>query len=309
MTKPRHLAPRHLAPYGRLRQLLVASALALTLPGLLGMSASAETVFERVAKTGILNAGTRADAIPFGFRPGNGDLDGLSVDIMRQIANALEVKLGKPVELRLHEVTSSNRIEMVKGARVDIECGITTPTWDRETEVDFSIPFYENGTRVLALRGTARELNDLNGKRIGVVRGSTTAQIVADTVREARIIEVASMEEGLTRLERGEIEGLSNLGLVLRARIESSPLKSKVLMLPRTGALSFEAIACMVPRDDSAWRDLVNHTLAGLLQGVDHYRGGFIELHDRWLGPGGAIYYPLDRSVAERLAAANIWLK
>lgn len=309
MTKPSHLAPRHLAPRGRLRQFLVASALALTLPGMLGMSASAETVFERVAKTGILNAGTRADAIPFGFRPGNGDLDGLSVDIMRQIANALEVKLGKPVELRLHEVTSSNRIEMVKGARVDIECGITTPTWDRETEVDFSIPFYENGTRVLALRGTARELNDLNGKRIGVVRGSTTAQIVADTVREAQIIEVASMEEGLARLERGEIEGLSNLGLVLRARIESSPLKSKVLMLPRTGALSFEAIACMVPRDDSAWRDLVNHTLAGLLQGVDHYRGGFIELHDRWLGPGGAIYYPLDRSVAERLAAANIWLK
>lgn len=272
-------------------------------------TAHAEGVLERVARTGVLNAGTRADAMPFAYRMEDGQLDGLSVDLLRAIRDSLARQLGRPVELRLHAVTPSDRIEKVQSAAIDIECGITTPTWDREAQIDFSIPFFENGTRVLALRSTARDLNDLEGKRIGVVRGSTTAQIVKDEVPHAVLVEVANMEQGLAMLEHGQIDGLSNLGIVLRAQVEDSALKSKVLLLPRTGALSYESIACILPRDDSAWRDIVNRTLAELLDGLGEYRGAFMRIHDRWLGPGGPIYYPLDRTVAERLAASVIWLK
>lgn len=289
----------------RLVQAGVVAAALLAPPG----AARAEEALERIARTGILNAGTRTDAMPFGYRLKDGQLGGLSVDLLRALQDELARRLNRPIELRLQPVTSSNRIAMVEDASIDIECGITTPTWTRERTVDFSIPFFGNGTRIMALRAAIRTLEDLHGKRIGAVRGSTTLQIIADAVPGAALVEVSDMESGLAMLERGELDGLSNLGIVLRAQVEDSPLKSKVLLLPRTGALSYEAIACVVPKDDSAWRDLVNQTLAALLDGIEDYKGRFMDIHDRWLGPGGAVYYPLDHAVAQRLAASVIWLK
>lgn len=271
--------------------------------------AAAETVLERINRTGELNAGTRADAIPFSFPQADGRLDGLSVDVLREIRAATERRLGKPIDLRLHTVTPANRIEKVRNSAVDLECGITTPTWDRETAVDFSIPFFGNGTRILAMRGTARAPEDFRGKRLGAVKGSTTTGILTTAAPGAQVIEVPDMAAGMAMLEKGELDGLSNLGIVLRAQVEGSALKSRVQLLPRTGAMSYESIACMLPKGDSEWRDLVNRAIADMLEGVDSYRGTFMRIHDRWLGPAGPVFYPLDHGVADRLAASVVWLK
>ena len=290
--------------------LLKRAAAGLVLAALLSpFPAAAETVLERIERAGALNAGTRADAIPFSFPQADGQLDGLSVDVLREIRAAVERRLNRPVALRLHAVTPANRIDKVRDGAVDLECGITTPTWDRETAVDFSIPFFGNGTRIMALRGTARSVDDFRGKRIGAVKGSTTTGILTTAAPGAQVIEVPDMAAGLAMLEKGELDGLSNLGIVLRAQVEGSPLKSRVLLLPRTGALSYEAIACMLPSGDSEWRDLVNRAIADMLDGIDSYRGTFMRIHDRWLGPAGPVFYPLDHAAADRLAASVVWLK
>lgn len=96
---------------------------------------------------------------------------------------------------------------------------------------------------------------------------------------------------------------------MLRGQIENSAIKSRMVMLPRTGALSYESMACVLPANDSAWRDFVNQTLALLLDGVSEFRGRYVEIYDRWFGPGGPLYYPLDRATSQRLANANIWLR
>lgn len=274
-----------------------------------GAAAAAEGALDRIARTGVLNAGTRTDAVPFAYTQPDGRLGGLSVDVLQEIRAAVERRLGRSVELRLHPVTPANRIELVQSAAVDIECGITTPTWERETAVDFTIPFFGNGTRIMALRGAARSLDDLRGKRIGVVRGSTTQGIVEAAVPGATLVEIADMATGVKMLERGEIDALSNLGAVLRAQLEGTALKSRVLLLPRNGALSYESIACMTPKNDSVWRDAVNRALSDMLEGIESYRGPFMKIHDRWLGPAGAVFYPLDRMLAQRLAASAVWLK
>jgi polar amino acid transport system substrate-binding protein len=271
-------------------------------------SANAETVLEQVARTGLLQAGTRADAAPFAFRGADGTLQGFSVDLLGEIRLGLERRLGRPVELILEVITPQTRIQAIEDGAIQIECGITTATWDREERVDFSIPFFENGTRVLALRSTARKLSDLDGRPVGVPVGSTTLYIVRRLVPGMVPIEVGDMNVGLDKLERSEIAGLANIGVVLRGLIENSSQKNQFVLLPRTGSLSFESMACMLPRDDSAWRDLVNRTLSDLLDGVDQYRGGYYEIYERWFGAGGYLFYPLDREVAERLAGSRIWL-
>lgn len=284
---------------------MIAALLALAPPG----TTWAEHVLDRIERTGIFNAGTRADALPFAYRDKKDRLVGFSVDLLDEIHKRLEQRFGRPIEMKLRVTTASNRIELVASHAIDIECGITTPTWKREESVDFSIPFFGNGTRIMTLRTTATQIEDLRGKRIGVVTGTTTSNILAQHVPDAILVEVPDMDAGFALFERGEIDGLSNVGIVLRAKVEKSPLKSKVVLLPRTEGLSYEPMVCLLPQDDSAWRAFVNGALADLLDGIDQYRGSYIEIYERWFGPRGVIYFPLDYKVAQRLAASVIWLK
>ena len=269
----------------------------------------AEHVLDRIERTGIFNAGSRADAVPFGYRNKKGQLAGFSVDLLGEIHRRLEKRFGRPLKLQLHEVIPANRMELVMNGTINIECGVTTPTWTREAQVDFSIPFFGNGTRIMTLQSTATQLQDLKGKQIGVAAGATTAAILAEHAPEVITVEVPDMATGFERFRRGELDGLANIGIVLRAMVEGSPLKSKVILLPRSGIFSYETMACILPSNDSAWRDFVNHTLAELLTGVDEYRGAYMEIYERWFGPRGVVYFPLDYATAQRLAASIIWLR
>ena len=272
-------------------------------------TAWAEHVLDRIGNTGVFNAGTRADALPFAYRDKKERLVGLSVDLLGEIHKRLEQRFGRPIDMKLRVTTASNRIEMVASQVIDIECGITTPTWKRQELVDFSIPFFSNGTRIMTLRTIAERLEDLRGKRIGVAAGTTTAAILAEHAPDVVIVEVPDMDAGFALFERGELDGLANIGIVLRANVEKSPLKSKVILLPRTEEFSYESMACVLPKDDSEWRAFVNRVFADLLEGVDQYQGPYIEIYERWFGPRGVIYFPLDHKVAQRLAASVIWLK
>ncbi|HOW74662.1 MAG TPA: amino acid ABC transporter substrate-binding protein [Candidatus Competibacteraceae bacterium] len=269
----------------------------------------AEPVLDRIERTGVFNAGTRMDTLPFGYRNKKGQLAGFSVDLLGEIHRRLEQRFGRPLKQQLHEVTPVNRIELVSNATIDIECGVTTPTWTREAQVDFSIPFFGNGTRIMTLQKTATQLQDLKGKHIGVAAGTTTAAILAEHVPEAIPVEVPDMATGFAQFSQGKLDGLANIGIVLRAMVEGSPLKSKVILLPRSGMFSYETMACILPQNDSAWRDFVNQTLAELLAGVDEYRGAYMEIYERWFGPRGVVYFPLDYATAQRLAASVIWLR
>jgi polar amino acid transport system substrate-binding protein len=271
-------------------------------------AAHAETVLERIARTNTLRAGTRADAAPFGFKGQDGNLQGFSVDLLQELDKALERHFGREIALQLNVITTQSRIPAIVSGEIEIECGITTPTWSREELIDFSLPIFENGTRVLALRSAARQLSDLAGKRVGVPTGATTLYIVRRLVPDLIPVEIDNMNSGFAMLERGELAGLANIGVVLRGLIETSHQKNQFVLLPRTGVLSYESMACMVPTDDSAWRDFVNRTLSDLLEGVDQYRGGYYDIYERWFGPSGYLFYPLDRDVAKRLAAARKWL-
>ena len=291
--------------YRCLPAVIAAALLVCVMPA----TAWAERVLDRIGNTGVFNAGTRADALPFAYRDKKGQLVGFSVDLLGAIHQRLEQRFGRPIDMKLRVTTASNRIELVASQVIDIECGITTPTWKRQELVDFSIPFFSNGTRIMTLRTTAERLEDLRGKRIGVAAGSTTAAILAERTPDAVIVEVPDMDTGFARFERGELDGLANIGIVLRAKVEKSPLKSKVILLPRTEEFSYESMACVLPKDDSEWRAFVNRVFADLLEGVDQYQGPYIEIYERWFGPRGAIYFPLDHKVAQRLAASVIWLK
>lgn len=75
--------------------------------------AAADSVLDRVERTGVLNAGTRDQIRPFAFRGEDGSFVGFSVDIIRHIHAALEAKLGRDIALEIGQVDAQSRIDRV----------------------------------------------------------------------------------------------------------------------------------------------------------------------------------------------------
>ena len=290
----------------RLRYAAAASAGA-TLAMLSVAAGAAESVLDRIARDGLIRAGTRASAAPFAQKVASGEFQGFSVDLLQEIRAATERAVGRSVRIELAEVTPSDRLHRVARGELDIVCGITTPTWDRETIVDFSLPFFRDGTRVMVYRGRAGEGVDVSRLKIGVVKGTTTVAVLKDTLPGASLQEFPNMGEAMRGLEKGEVEGIANVGVVLLGLAERREPRRSVVLLPRTRALATESLACVLPQNDSRWRDLVNRTLIDMFGDVEQFQGRYEEVYNRWFGRDGALFYPLDRATRDYLADVSIW--
>ncbi len=272
-------------------------------------ASAAESALDRISADGVMRAGTRANAAPFAQKTASGEFEGFSVDLLREIRAAAEKTTGRTVRLELFEVTPSDRLQRVAEGELDIVCGITTPTWEREDMVDFSLPFFRDGTRVMVYRNQAGRAADLGQIEVGVVEGTTTVAVMKDRLPGAGLHMYANMGDAMRGLEMGEVDGVANVGVVLLGLAEREEPRRSVVLLPRTRALETETLACVLPQNDSRWRDLVNRTLADMFADVRDFSGRYEEVYDRWFGRDGALYYPLDRATRDYLGDVSIWAK
>ena len=137
---------------------------------ILPRSSLAETVIEKVARTGVLTVGTRIDVIPYAYVDDQGDLIGYSVDMTNLIKEELEKQLDKEITIQtVVEEKFEDRIPQIVNGEVDLACS-TAFTWERDKFVDFSVSYGLSGVRLLAKRdsGIDDEPETLVGKRIGI---------------------------------------------------------------------------------------------------------------------------------------------
>jgi ABC-type amino acid transport substrate-binding protein len=257
--------------------------LLLLLAAVAGEAQTRTGTLKTVGDTGTLKIGYRENAAPFSFTGSDGKPAGYSIDLCQEIAAAVRQELRRPdLTVRWVPVTPENRIEAVATGVVDIECGATTASLSRQEKVDFTLMTFVDGASILVLESPAvSSVRDLDGKRIGVVTGTTTEKVVADYFREhsmrVTLVSMKDHDEGLAALQASTVEAYASdkvilLGLALRARGTT-----RFALLPET--LSYEPYGFMVRRDDSAFRLVANRTLARI------YRSGTIRtLYAKWFG-------------------------
>ena len=276
----------------RPRALLAAVAVAGAMPvGGVSGAIAAESVLDRIARDGVIRAGTRANAAPFAQKLASGEFKGFSVDLLQEIRAAAEKALNRSVRVELSEVTPSDRLQRVAKGELDIVCGITTPTWGREALVDFSLPFFRDGTRVMVYRGKAGEVVDVGRLKIGVVKNTTTVGVLKDRLPAAALRDYPNMGDAMRGLEKGEVDGVANVGVVLLGLAERSEPRRSVVLLPRTRPLATESLACVLPQNDSRWRDLVNRTLIDMFADVRDFTGRYEQVYSRWFGRNGVLCF------------------
>ena len=289
---------------------LALALMALALPRLAPPAhADDDGVLAKIEAGGVIRAGTRASAPPFARKLETGGFEGFSVDLLDAIRAAAEEKVGRPLALELHEVTPGDRLQRVAAGELDIVCGITTPTWDREALVDFSVPFFRDGTRILVYREQATGGVDLGRLDIGVVEGTTTVGILSEELPTANLRLFPTMNDAMTALAASEVHGVANIGITLLGLAARAEPRRSVVLLPRTYALAMETLACVLPQDDSPWRDTVNRVIVDMFTGVEDSNSLYDEIYERWFGRHSEIFYPLDRDNRNYLSTVSIWAR
>jgi ABC-type amino acid transport substrate-binding protein len=258
------------------------AVLALMAPAI----ASAQTL-DKIRKSGVITLGYIDGAAPFSFSDGNGEPQGYSIDLCRAVAEGVAAQLKRQgMKTRWVKLTIQNRIDAVRKKEVDLECSTTTWTLSRQSLVDFSlVTFVDGGSLLVGGESGAHRLQDLGGKRIAVIRGTTTEKALRAALGrydvKAEVVTVEKRDEGLALLREAQVEAFAAdrttlIGVVVMSR--SGPGNYRLL----DQDFSIEQYALMLPRNDHDWRLAVNRQLARV------YRSGQIQdIYARWLGPLG----------------------
>ena len=263
-----------------------ARLLVALLSAALAFPAAAQTL-EKIRKSGVVTLGYIDGAAPFSYADSNGDPQGYSVDLCRAVAESLARQLGrKGLKSRWVKLTVQNRIDAVRRKQVDLECSTTTWTLGRQKLVDFSLVTFLDGGSILTKLGedAPRKLADFGGKRIAVIRGTTTEKALREALARklvlAELALVNTRDEGLELLRQGQVAGFASDRTTLIGVVAKNAAGDAFSLVDED--FSVEPYALMLPRGDADFRLAVNRALARL------YRTREIEpIYQRWLGPLG----------------------
>ncbi len=249
--------------------------------------ASAETVMEKIARTGTLTAGTSKDALPFAYRNEEGKLVGFSIDMLELITEQLEQELSQNVELELVELQPKERISKLVDGNVDIICDASSFTWERDRAIDFSFSYSTTGTRLLTKKGMNLDNpNSLAGKRIGALAKTTNELSIRRAQPAAKITLVQDRSEGYQALSDGKIDAFADDGILLESWLQTIPNPEDFQIV---GYYSQEGIACMVPENNSQLLNVVNYSLVDFMQGFLNEEPENVSMFERWFGAQGVL--------------------
>lgn len=261
--------------------------LAIAFPG----RSWAETVIEKVSRTGILTVGTRFDVIPYSYVDDQGELIGYSMDVLNLVKERLQKELGKDITLQMVEANDlAERIPLLRSGQIDISCD-TQFTWERDRYVDFSVSYSLSGIRLLTSQGsTLGSPESLVAQRIGVIQRSTAQDVMQLVQPQAVLVPISTVEEGFTALKQGEVNALAGDGLILGGTAQR--IEPGAYQLVPAEPYARYGIACMVPENNSTFLNLVNYSLVNLMQGYVTGGNRYVGIVDRWFGSEGIVPLP-----------------
>src|SRR5690348_7503601 len=106
---------------------------------------------KKIQDTNVMTLGVRDASFPFSYSDNNGKTIGYSQEIALKIVDEVKRRLNRPnLEVKFVPITSQNRIPLMQNGTIDLECGSTTNTFDREKQVAFSDSIFLYGVRMVS---------------------------------------------------------------------------------------------------------------------------------------------------------------
>ncbi|TVR40138.1 MAG: amino acid ABC transporter substrate-binding protein [Planctomycetota bacterium] len=228
----------------------------------------------RLQANGHARVGVKLDTPPFGF-PLAGQPAGFDIDVINDVLSRLRIN-----RITYVPVTSANRMDKLLSGEVDMLIASMTITRARDRQVDFSIPYFEDGQGLLvAADSSIQGPADLAGRKVGATRGSTSILNLRQVAPRAELVEYANFNALTKGLIEGEVEAISTDTTILIGLARSMPGGTQSWRLAGN-PFSTEPYGIAVPKNQSDLRSAINNALMEMWED-----GDFQMLYDTWFGP------------------------
>lgn len=207
---------------------------------------------------------------PFEYtEPGSSEVIGFDVDLMNAIADTLGIEKVTFVKQPFTSIILS-----VQQGRFDMSASGFFITPERAKQVDFGDPYLSANQSVLVQSDSdITGLDALEGKTIGVQRGTTGADLAA-TVPGATVKRYDLSDDAYNALAQGRVDAVVN-DLPASAYAATQKPQLKVVEEVTTN----DRYALVFPKDNPALRDAFNAGLAEIKA-----NGTYDEVYMKWFG-------------------------
>jgi polar amino acid transport system substrate-binding protein len=249
--------------------LALATALSLSWGVARVQAAAPADTLAAVKKKGVLVCGVKDSLPPFGYVDGTTrEIVGYDIDFCKALAS----KLGVKVELK--PVTSASRMPQLQEGNVDLIAATMTHTAEREKQIDFSLTYFVTGQMFLTKTGTVKAVKDLEGKKIGTAKGSTSEQNATKAVPTASVLSFDDYPQAVLALQQGKVAAVTTDESILMGQLNKLPAGQ--FEIPRL-QISEEPYGLGMRKGDSKFVAFVNKTLLEMEK-----NGEAVTIYDRW---------------------------
>jgi polar amino acid transport system substrate-binding protein len=220
-------------------QLRILIVLGLTLFSLTP-SVSAETL-KGIRQRGRMVVAVKDNTRPLGFKDREGRLQGLEIDIAQRLSAEI---LGQPDRTDFLPVNNQDRLQVLFERRVDVTIARLGINRGRSRVVDFSQPYYQDGTGVLTNNSKIKKLADLVGKPVAVIQSSVSAYPAANQISAVKLVPVGSYEAAKSLLDAGKVVAFVADYSLLVGWVQEFPQGYRLL----AEKLNIESLAIAMPK-------------------------------------------------------------
>jgi glutamate transport system substrate-binding protein len=219
---------------------------------------AAGTTMARLHDAGKITVGTKFDQPGFGLlNPQTKQPEGFDVEVAKIIAG----KLGIPADkITWTETVSANREPFIQNGSVDIVVATYTINDKRKAVVDFAGPYYEAGQDIMVAKGNPEKIkgpDDLAGKTVCSVEGSTPAQNIRDNYPQAKLTTYDVYSKCADDLRNGNVQAVTTDNVILTGLVAGGAGAFELVGNPFTK----EPYGIGLKKGDNDFRSFINDTL------------------------------------------------
>ena len=237
---------------------------------------------KKAKDTGAFTIGYRESSIPFSYLDDKQQPIGYAMDLCMKVFDAVKADLKMPnLKLNLQPVTSSNRIPLLQNGTIDMECGSTTNSVDRQKQVAFGPTYFViNVTAAVKKKSGIKSLADLNGKTISTTAGTTSVTLLRQYEKtknaDIKSIDAKDHAESFLLLSQDRTSAFIMDDILLAGLIANSSNPGDYMILSNE-SLRTEPYSMMLRKDDPQFKALVDKTVGGVMKS-----GEINKLYAKW---------------------------
>lgn len=239
-----------------------------------GEGATGTGTLAQIKERGVLRAGVKYDAPPFGSLDATtNEVTGFDIDIVRGLAERI---LGDPNKVQLVQVTSQNRIPQLQNGQIDLFAATATITPSRLEEINFSDVYYRAGQSLLVPTDSdIQSYQDLSGRSVCTITGSTPEQTIRRLVPDADVQLFETYPECLTALQGERVDAITTDNVLLTGLQQQDPENLKLV----GDLFTFEPYGLGIAKGNEDLTEAVNEALAEMRED-----GTYAQIYEKWLG-------------------------